>query len=61
MRDEFVEEVIEVYDEYIREKEGRGISYGEIAYIDGLKKKELNNLYEEICEWKEKNEDSNRY
>ena len=51
MREEFVEEVIDRYDELLMEEQGRGISYGEIAYIDGLDKEELNKLYEEICEW----------
>lgn len=54
MREEFVEEVIDRYDELLMEEQGRGISYGEIAYIDSLDKEELNKLYEEICEWDNK-------
>lgn len=55
MREEFVEEVIDRYDELLMEEQGRGISYGEIAYIDSLDKEELNKLYEEICEWDKNN------
>lgn len=46
---EYRQEVARVYDEYIMATEGRGISYGEIAYIEGLKKKELDALYDEAC------------
>ncbi len=59
MRDEFVEEVIDRYDELLNEEQGRGISYGEIAYIDSLDKEELNKLYEEICEWDKNNKGDN--
>lgn len=51
--DEFIEEVIERYDEYLMASEGRGISYGEIAHINGLGKEELNALYEEANEYLE--------
>lgn len=46
--DEFNQEVQRLYDEYLMKTEKRGISYGEIAYIEGLSKKELNKLYEEL-------------
>ena len=46
--DEFKQEVQRLYDEYLMKTEKRGISYGEIAYIEGLNKKELNKLYEEL-------------
>lgn len=59
--DEFREEVIERYDEYLMATEGRGISYGEIAYIEGLGKKELNALYEEACEELDKQRDKEEY
>lgn len=45
--DEYKQEVERVYDEYLMATEDRGISYGEIAYIEGLNKKELDNLYNE--------------
>ena len=38
------------YDEYLMRTENRGISYGEIAYIQGLNTKELRNLYQELEE-----------
>lgn len=46
--DEFNQEVQRLYDEYLMKTEKRGISYGEITYIEGLSKKELNKLYEEL-------------
>lgn len=48
--DEFRQEVERLYDEYLYETEGRGMSYGELAYIEGLNKKELNALYKELIE-----------
>lgn len=51
---EYRREVGRAYDEYIMAKEGRGISYGEIAYIEGLKKRELDALYSEACDEIEK-------
>ena len=48
--DEFKQEVQRLYDEYLYKTEHRGISYGEIAYIEGLDKKELNKLYKELTE-----------
>ena len=48
--EEFRLEVERLYDEYLEETEGRGMSYGELAYIEGLNKKELNALYEELIE-----------
>ena len=48
--EEFRQEVERLYDEYLEETESRGISWGEIAYIEGLNKKELNALYEELIE-----------
>ena len=40
--------VIHQYDYYLQKTEGRGISYGEIAYIQGLNSKELEELYKEL-------------
>lgn len=48
--DEFRQEVERLYDEYLEETEGRGISWGEIAYIEGLNKRKLNALYKELIE-----------
>lgn len=59
--DEFIEEVIERYDEYLMASEGRGISYGEIAHINGLGKEELNALYEEANEYLKEKEDKEKY
>ena len=38
------------YDEYLMKTEKRGASYGELAYIQNLNEKELEELEEEICE-----------
>ena len=38
------------YDEYLMKTENRGISYGEIAYIQNLDEKELKELEEELEE-----------
>lgn len=46
--DEYKIEVQRAYDEYLYKTEGRGASYGEIAYIDGLDEQELDDLYKEI-------------
>ena len=54
--DEYRQEVQMAYDEYLYETEGRGISYGEIAHIEGLNKKELDELYKEINEEREEDE-----
>lgn len=37
-----------LYDEYLQKTENRGISYGEIAYIEGLTEKELNDFEKEL-------------
>lgn len=47
-KQEFIDHIISIYDEYLQLTENRGISYGEIAYIQGLKKKELIALNDEI-------------
>ena len=36
------------YDEYLMQTEGRGISYGEIAYIQNLNENDLNDLINEL-------------
>lgn len=47
-KQEFIDHIITISDEYLQLTEKRGISYGEIAYIQGLKKKELLALESEI-------------
>ncbi len=47
-KQEFIDHIITIYDEYLQLTEKRGISYGEIAYIQGLNKKELLALNDEI-------------
>ena len=42
------QEIQILYDEYLQDTEGRGISYGEIAYINGLDEGELEELLKEI-------------
>ena len=37
-----------LYDDYLYETEHRGISYGEIAYIQGLNREELEDFCEEL-------------
>lgn len=50
--EDFRGEVVRLYDEHIMKTEHRGISWGELAHIDGLKKKELQELYNELYEEK---------
>lgn len=38
------------YDEYIQATEKRGASWGEVAYIEGLSEKELDNMCAELDE-----------
>ena len=44
----YIANIIMKYDELMMLKENRGISYGEIAYIQNLSKKELKEIDEEI-------------
>lgn len=53
-REEFIMEVQQNYDEYLMKTENRGISYGEIAYIQGLNNKELEDLNNEAIKELEK-------
>ena len=46
--EEFKNEVIRSYDAFLYNTEKRGISYGEISYIDGLSFNDLKILYDEI-------------
>lgn len=45
-----------IYDEYLQKTEKRGLSYGELAYIEGLNDKELEELENEILKELEKEE-----
>lgn len=45
--EDFKLEVQRLYDVVIQAQENRCISYGELAYIENLEKKELNEMYEE--------------
>ena len=47
-KEEFRLEVESLYDKYLYATEKRGISYGELAYIQDLNEKELNELYNEL-------------
>ena len=43
-------EIETLYNEYLTITENRNISYGEIAYIQNLNKKELLKMYNELME-----------
>ena len=47
---DYIMEIQSLYNEYLEKTEKRGISYGELYYIENLKKKELDNLYIELIE-----------
>lgn len=49
-REEFNMAVQNAYDEVLMATEGRGISYGECAYIEGLSEGEARALLEECYE-----------
>lgn len=46
--DELKMETQTLYDDYLMATEKRGISYGEIAYIQGLEREELDDFCEEL-------------
>lgn len=46
--DELKMETQSRYDDYLMATENRGASYGEIAYIQGLSRKELDEFCEEL-------------
>ena len=48
-----------LYDEWLMKTEKRGISYGEIAYMQGLSKKELNDLEIALVKELEENNEKN--
>lgn len=39
-----------IYDELMQKKENRGISYGELVYLQDLNEKKLNEIENEILE-----------
>ena len=45
---EYQLQVQNMYNEYLKHSENRNISYGEIAWIESLKEKELNELEFEL-------------
>ena len=45
-----------LYDEYLQKTEKRGLSYGELSYIENLSDKELEELESEILKELEKEE-----
>lgn len=48
--DSLTSHTIELYDSYLMQSEGRGVSYGEIAYIEGLNNIEKKELADECIE-----------
>lgn len=46
--DELKMEVQSRYDDYLMATENRGASYGELAYIQGLSREELDDFCEEL-------------
>ncbi len=46
--DELKMETQSRYDDYLMATESRGVSYGEIAYIQGLSREELEDFCEEL-------------
>lgn len=45
-REELNMAVVNAYDEYLQATERRGVSYGELAYIESLSDKEARNMLE---------------
>lgn len=46
-REEFNMAVVNAYDELLQKTEKRGVSYGELAYIEGLSDKQAHDMLEE--------------
>lgn len=46
--EEFRFEVETRYNEWLEKTENRNTSYGELAYIESLNEKQLNEIYEEL-------------
>lgn len=51
-------ETVSRYDDYLYETEHRGVSYGEIAHIQGLNRQELEDFCEELENEIEKGENN---
>lgn len=47
-KDEYLLEVQRKYDEYLMKTENRGISYGELAYLQSLSISQLKELEKEL-------------
>ena len=48
--EDFRMEVERLYDMYLQDTENRGVSYGELAYLQTLDEVELQALYDELVE-----------
>ena len=46
-REELNMAVVNAYDEYLQATKNRGVSYGELAYIEGLSDKQARDMLEE--------------
>lgn len=49
-REEFNMAVVNAYDELLQAQKGRGVSYGELAYIESLSDEDARQLLEECYE-----------
>lgn len=58
MDDEYIMAIQQDYDAWLMDTEGRGSSWGEIAYIESLNKKELAKMRKELDEWLDSKEDN---
>lgn len=47
-KEEYLLYIENLYDEYLQRTEKRGISYGELSYIQNLNKKQLQELEKEL-------------
>ena len=47
-KEEYLREVVSKYDEYLMKTENRGISYGELAYLQGLILEQLEEFEKEL-------------
>lgn len=58
LEDEYLMSVQQKFDEYLMATEGRGISYGEIAYLEEISKAELGKIERELDEWLDRKDDN---
>ena len=54
LKAELLQEVVSLYDEYLQETEKRGISYGELAYLQSLSVESLEEIKKQIEIFKER-------